>query len=284
MSKVTELVAKWDKEADAYGLLETKAAKRSCARELEQALTAEQAQPASCTCVTLEGKGICNGCAQMLRQQLERVRNINAEILGQPEQAQPERSMVGDSGDAEIFRLACKLVDTATGDRKFIWLPVLSQLCEAVRKQDSDEGRPVAAVQPEQARPGGQALESEHGGGALRLDYREWAIKALYVPGFDHHWIPEHYEASLTHTAEVMREVVEAALAAQPKGAQTTISVGLNNPPTCPIHSETMVLSFYDRPGSPPGNGWVCKSCVAVRAKGPDAESAIRRETGKVRP
>jgi hypothetical protein len=42
-------------------------------------------------------------------------------------------------GDNDIFRLACKLVDTASSDRKMYWLPVLSQLCEAVRKQDAGE-------------------------------------------------------------------------------------------------------------------------------------------------
>lgn len=41
-------------------------------------------------------------------------------------------------GDNNIFLLACKLVDTAGGDRKTYWLPVLSQLCEAVRKQDAE--------------------------------------------------------------------------------------------------------------------------------------------------
>ncbi len=39
--------------------------------------------------------------------------------------------------DNDIFALACKLVDTASEDRKTFWLPVLSQLCEAVRKQDA---------------------------------------------------------------------------------------------------------------------------------------------------
>jgi hypothetical protein len=41
---VRELIAKWDREADAYGLYETKAAKRSCARELEAALQVAGAQ------------------------------------------------------------------------------------------------------------------------------------------------------------------------------------------------------------------------------------------------
>jgi hypothetical protein len=40
--------------------------------------------------------------------------------------------------DGEIFQLACKLVDTASEDRKIFWLPVLSQLCEAVRRQHAE--------------------------------------------------------------------------------------------------------------------------------------------------
>jgi hypothetical protein len=38
-------------------------------------------------------------------------------------------------------------------------------------------------------------------------------------------------------------------------------------PPRCQLHgSEQMTLHFYDRPGSPPGNAWVCRSCVEDRA------------------
>ena len=44
--------------------------------------------------------------------------------------------------DNDIFLLACKLVDTAGEDRKTYWLPVLSQLCEAVRTQDAE----IAAI------------------------------------------------------------------------------------------------------------------------------------------
>jgi hypothetical protein len=41
--------------------------------------------------------------------------------------------------------------------------------------------------------------------------------------------------------------------------------------PRCIIHDEEMILQFYDRPGSPPGNGWVCKSCRDIRAEYPPA-------------
>ena len=36
-------------------------------------------------------------------------------------------------------------------------------------------------------------------------------------------------------------------------------------PPRCSRHNEQMIISFYDRPGSPPGNGWVCQSCIKER-------------------
>lgn len=34
------------------------------------------------------------------------------------------------------------------------------------------------------------------------------------------------------------------------------------NPPSCPKHNEAMRLTFWSRPGSAPGNGWACESCV----------------------
>jgi hypothetical protein len=44
------------------------------------------------------------------------------------------------------------------------------------------------------------------------------------------------------------------SLQAQPTGIGYT-------PPICFKHSEQMVLNFYPRPGSPLGNGWVCRTC-----------------------
>jgi hypothetical protein len=38
--------------------------------------------------------------------------------------------------------------------------------------------------------------------------------------------------------------------------------------PSCLKHSEQkMILNFYDRPGGPPGNGWVCPSCMNERSE-----------------
>lgn len=34
---------------------------------------------------------------------------------------------------------------------------------------------------------------------------------------------------------------------------------------TCPTHFIPLMLHFYDRPGSPMGNGYVCPWCLAER-------------------
>ena len=36
-------------------------------------------------------------------------------------------------------------------------------------------------------------------------------------------------------------------------------------PPVCAKHAEHMIISFYLRPGSPNGNGYVCRTCVKER-------------------
>ena len=46
------------------------------------------------------------------------------------------------------------------------------------------------------------------------------------------------------------------------------ISETSSAPPTCNKHGEQMVLTFFERPGSPPGNNWICRSCATVRAYG----------------
>lgn len=38
-----------------------------------------------------------------------------------------------------------------------------------------------------------------------------------------------------------------------------------STPPSCIKHNELMMLYFYNRPGSAPGNGWACPSCMAER-------------------
>lgn len=37
------------------------------------------------------------------------------------------------------------------------------------------------------------------------------------------------------------------------------------SPPRCEKHNRQMVLAWYDRPGSPPGNGWYCPECATGR-------------------
>ena len=38
-------------------------------------------------------------------------------------------------------------------------------------------------------------------------------------------------------------------------------------PPKCEKHNRQMVLYFYPRPSSAPGNAWSCPDCTAVRTK-----------------
>jgi hypothetical protein len=46
-------------------------------------------------------------------------------------------------------------------------------------------------------------------------------------------------------------------------------------PPTCSRHGETMILAMWDRPGGPPGNGWMCQSCARERAAGGDRDATV---------
>lgn len=50
------------------------------------------------------------------------------------------------------------------------------------------------------------------------------------------------------------------------------VNSGINSmPPFCMKHTKSMVLSFFSRPGSAPGNAWVCQSCTEERESHPDA-------------
>lgn len=40
--------------------------------------------------------------------------------------------------------------------------------------------------------------------------------------------------------------------------------VRMGETPICKVHLIEMVLVLYDRPGSPPGNGWGCPRCIEI--------------------
>ena len=66
------------------------------------------------------------------------------------------------------------------------------------------------------------------------------------------------------------QDVDAAALAeSQPAPAKQQSNT---EPPVCEKHAEKMILCFYDRPGSPPGNGWSCQSCAKERMAAPAKE------------
>jgi hypothetical protein len=61
--------------------------------------------------------------------------------------------------------------------------------------------------------------------------------------------------------------------AQQAEPAATNMKVSVE-PPICQKHGTPMTLTFYERPGGPPGNGWSCQQCAAERA-----EPAARKKT-----
>ena len=51
-------------------------------------------------------------------------------------------------------------------------------------------------------------------------------------------------------------------------GSKPAMTVNNSAPPVCLKHGTPMVLSFYDRPGGPQGNGWACPICIDERRSG----------------
>jgi hypothetical protein len=58
---------------------------------------------------------------------------------------------------------------------------------------------------------------------------------------------------------------VNAALS-DPAEPATNMKVSVE-PPICQKHGTPMTLTFYERPGGPPGNGWSCRLCTAERSE-----------------
>lgn len=86
-------------------------------------------------------------------------------------------------------------------------------------------------------------------------------------------WAKARLAAAVTSTvlAEARKMAHQKLLAASlPK-----ITSGM--PPTCSQHSEQMVLNVYNRPGGPPGNSWVCRSCIAERASRNPSQDDLKK-------
>jgi hypothetical protein len=71
-------------------------------------------------------------------------------------------------------------------------------------------------------------------------------------------------------------------------GEYVTVLVTNSVPPTCEIHKEVMVLTFYGRPGGPPGNGYSCQSCCMERsveqAAGQVIDEAVNQAAAELMP
>ena len=91
-----------------------------------------------------------NGAKQAQRTVLLEIDKILTRLAAAPA---PTPAPTTNVSDADIFKLACKLVDTASKDRGAFWLPVLSELCQAVIAQqkeiDAIMSRPAEPVVPE---------------------------------------------------------------------------------------------------------------------------------------
>lgn len=71
------------------------------------------------------------------------------------------------------------------------------------------------------------------------------------------------------HEEGAMKPTVPPADSALDRASIPAMNITNAAPPICTKHHETMVLSFYDRPGSPPGNGYSCRSCTQERLASP---------------
>ena len=87
-------------------------------------------------------------------------------------------------------------------------------------------------------------------------------------------------KSTLTHIYDVTHKVIRAH-----EGGNAMSNTNNNEPviPTCLIHGVPMVLSFYLRPGGPPGNGWSCSLCAAERTQEMKSKSFETRNSATLR-
>jgi hypothetical protein len=87
----------------------------------------------------------------------------------------------------------------------------------------------------------------------------EWVLVAIVLLDSIVFYLIDHKRSLKNITETIVDSCVNN------NGPEWRISTSIQ-PPVCTKHNEQMVLSFYDRPGSPPGNGWSCQSCYKERS------------------
>ena len=112
----------------------------------------------------------------------------NQQAMGVLAQPSPR---AGEVTDAEIFRLACKLVDTAAKDRETYWVPALSELCKAVLKQDAETKAALAAATAERTPP--QVCEKQY---------------HLYVWSLSSRWVAVAQAETVAKAREILLEEI----------------------------------------------------------------------------
>lgn len=81
---------------------------------IKAAITATEAAlsdvpaPDACTCAKLNGQGICNGCATMLRQQVQRQREMNAEMAAAPDAGVREAAFETIDGEEQTHAMVVR--------------------------------------------------------------------------------------------------------------------------------------------------------------------------------
>ncbi len=127
----------------------------------------------------------------------------------------------------------------------------------------SDHGKPMLDAHrillSEQFKPGDRVL--------VRIEPLARAERVLEAGGDKGAGYCREVREAVHGSDKPSASVPVAAAAPLPTAREPHAAITIDQrAPRCPTHGEWMLLSFYDRPGSPPGNGWVCRSCARERA------------------